>query len=71
MLRAEWLSLSPPQHPNEHRPERAVPLAVDEKLGERPRLRVPPELSDAVGALEVEQHEAVEQFGAGSGTEGI
>lgn len=42
-----------PQHPDEHRPERPVFLAVDQELGERPRLWVPPELSDPVGAIEV------------------
>jgi hypothetical protein len=30
-----------PQHADEHRPERPVLLAVDQELGEGPRLRVP------------------------------
>jgi hypothetical protein len=59
------------QHPDHHRPERPVLLAVDQELAEGPRLRVAPELSDAVGALEVGQHQDVEEFGAGSGTEGV
>jgi hypothetical protein len=60
-----------PQHPDQHGPKRPILLAVDQQLGEGPRLRVPPELSDPVGALEVGEHEDVEQFGAGSGTEGV
>jgi len=57
-----------PQHPNEHRPERPVLLAIDQQLGEGAALRVAPELSDPVGSLEVGKHEDVEEFGAGSGT---
>jgi hypothetical protein len=34
------------QHPDQHRPKRPVFLAVDEEFGERPRPRVPPELSE-------------------------
>ena len=30
-----------------------------------------PELTDAVGAVEVGWHQDVEEFGAGSGTEGV
>ena len=51
------------QHPDEHRPERPVLLAVDQELGEGPRLRVPPELADPVGSLEVGEHQDVEQLG--------
>ncbi|MGH9197033.1 MAG: hypothetical protein ACRD1T_15000, partial [Acidimicrobiia bacterium] len=40
-------------------------------LGERPRLRVPPELADPVGSFEVGEHQDVEELGAGSETEGI
>ena len=58
-----------PQHPDQHRPERSVLLAVDQELGEGAALRVAPELTDPVGSLEVREHEYVEQFGAGSGTE--
>jgi hypothetical protein len=53
-----------PQHPDEHRSERPVLLAVDQELGEGPALREAPELSDTVGAVEVGEHEDVEQFGA-------
>ena len=42
-----------PQHPDKHRPQRPVLLAVDQELGEGAALRVAPELSDPVGALEV------------------
>jgi hypothetical protein len=41
-----------PQHPDED-PQRPILLAVDQELGEGPRLRVPPELADPVGSLEV------------------
>jgi hypothetical protein len=34
-------------------------------------LRVGPELADPVGPLEVEQHQDVEEFGAGSGAERV
>jgi hypothetical protein len=60
-----------PQHADQHRPEAPILLAVDQELGERPRLRVPPELAEAVGALEVGEHQDVEQLGAGSRTEGV
>jgi hypothetical protein len=36
-----------------------------------PRLGVPPELADPVGALEVGEHQDVEQLGAGSRTESV
>jgi hypothetical protein len=60
-----------PQHPDEHRPQRPVLLAVDQEFGERPRPRVPPELSDPVGSLEVGERQDVEQLGAGSRTERV
>jgi hypothetical protein len=59
------------QHPDQHRPERPVLLAVDQELGEGSALWVAPELSDPVGSLEVRQHQDAEQFGAGSRTEGV
>jgi hypothetical protein len=59
------------KHADEHRPQRPVLLAVDQEFGERARLRVPLELTDPVGSLEVREHEDVEQLGAGSGTEGL
>jgi hypothetical protein len=34
-------------------------------------LRIAPELSDPVGAVEIGQHEDVEQLGAGSGAERV
>ena len=49
-----------PQHPDQHDPEGPILLAVD---------RESCELADpvgAVGAVEVQEHEDVEQFGAGS-----
>jgi hypothetical protein len=59
------------QHPDEHRPESLVLLAVDQQLGEGAALWVAPELSDPVGSLEVGEHEDVEQLGAGSRAEGV
>ena len=50
-----------PQHPNQYSPERPVLLAVDQELGEGLRHRVPPELSDPVGAVEVGEHQEVER----------
>jgi hypothetical protein len=44
--------LVPPQHADGHRPEDAILLAVDQRLGEGATLRVAPELSDPVGPLE-------------------
>jgi hypothetical protein len=60
-----------PQHPDEHRSQRPVLLAVDQELGEGAALRVSPELSDPLGAFEVGGHEDVEQLGAASGAEGV
>jgi hypothetical protein len=60
-----------PQHPDEHRPEGPVLLAVDQELGGAATLRVAPELSDPVGPLEVGEHQDVEQLGAGSWAEGV
>jgi hypothetical protein len=50
----------------EHRPQRPILLAVDQKLGEGAALRVAPELADPIGPFEVGEHEDVEQLGAGS-----
>ena len=69
--RARWWASSLPRHADEHRPERPILLAVDEQLGEGAALRVAPELADPLGALEVREHEDVEQLGAGSGTERV
>ena len=60
-----------PQHPDEHRPQRPILLAVDQQLGEDAALRVASELSDAVCSLEVGKHEDVEEFGAESRPEGV
>jgi hypothetical protein len=60
-----------PQHPDEHRPERPVLLAVDQELGEGAALRVASELADPVGSIEVGEHQDVEEFGAGDGTERV
>jgi hypothetical protein len=40
------------QHPDQHRSERPVLLAVDQQLGEDATLRVAPELPDPVGPLD-------------------
>jgi hypothetical protein len=42
-----------PQHPDEHRPQRPITLAVDRELGDGAALWVAPELADPVGPLEV------------------
>ena len=59
------------QHPDQHRSQRPVLLAVDQELGEGAALRVAPELADPVGSLEVGEHEDVEQLGAWSRTERV
>jgi hypothetical protein len=64
-------SVGLPQHPDQHRPQGPVLLAVDQQLGEGAALRVAPELADAVRSLEVGEHQDVEQFSAGSGAEGV
>ena len=61
----EQLAVSLPQHPDEHRPQHPILLAVDQQLGEGAALRVAPELADPVGSLEVGEHQDVEQLGAG------
>jgi hypothetical protein len=53
-----------PKHADEHRPKGPVLLAVDQQLGEAPRLRVPLELADPIGTLEVGESQDVEEFGA-------
>ena len=60
-----------PQHPDQHRPERPILLAVDQQLGEGATLRVAPELADPVDALEVRKPQDVEELGARSRTEGV
>jgi hypothetical protein len=46
-------------------------LAINRELGEGPALWLGPELADALCSLEVVEHQNVEQFGTGSGTEGV
>jgi hypothetical protein len=65
------LPLRLPQHPDEHRPEGPILLAVDRQLREGSALQVAPELADPVGPLEVGEHQDVEEFGAGSWAEGV
>jgi hypothetical protein len=50
---------------NKHRPKHPVLIAVDQQLVEGAALWVAPELSDLVGAVEVGEHQDVEQLGAG------
>jgi hypothetical protein len=56
---------------DEHPPGASVFLAVDQEFGEGAALWIAPELSDPVGALEVGEHQDVEELGAGSRTERI
>jgi hypothetical protein len=60
-----------PQHPDQHRSERPVLLAVDQRLGEGAALRVAPELADPFGALEVGEAEDAEDLGASGRREGL
>lgn len=60
-----------PQHPDEHGPKGSILLAVDQQLREGSALQVAPELADPVGAIEVGQHEDVEQLGAGGRAEDV
>src|SRR4029453_11800769 len=55
--RAIWASPTPPT---------TVPDCLDQEFGEGATLRVAPELADPVDTVEVEEHEDVEQLGAGS-----
>ena len=59
------------QHPDQHRPQRPILLAVDQELGEGAGLRIAPELPDPVGTVEVGEHQDVEELGAGGRTEGV
>jgi hypothetical protein len=65
------LAVALPQQPNQHRSERAILLASIRELGEGAALRVAPELTDPLGAVQVGQQLDVEELGAGSGAEGI
>jgi hypothetical protein len=55
------------QHPDEHRPEGSILLAVDQQLGERACLWAPLELADPVGSVEVREPQNVEQLDRGAG----
>jgi hypothetical protein len=59
------------QHADQHGPKGPVLLAVDQEFGEGATLRVAPELADRISPVEVGKHEDVEQFGEGSGAEGV
>jgi hypothetical protein len=59
------------EHPDQHRPERPILLAVDKELGEGAALGVASELAYPIGAIEVREHQDVEQLGAGSWTERV
>jgi GNAT superfamily N-acetyltransferase len=61
-LRTTPLAFSFSQHPDEHRPQRPILLAIDQQLRERPRRRVPPVGANRVGPVEVGQHEDVEKL---------
>ena len=63
---ADYLRSNSAQQSEHNRPRRPVLLQVDQQLAEGPRLRVPPELADPVGAVEVGHPEDVEEFGASS-----
>jgi hypothetical protein len=58
------IGASLPHHADEYRPHGAVLLAVDQEVAEPPGLRMPPELADPLGPVEVGQAEDVEEFGA-------
>jgi hypothetical protein len=52
-------------HPHEQGSQRPVLLAVDKEHREGAALWMAPELADPVGAIEVGEHEDLEQLGAG------
>jgi hypothetical protein len=60
-----------PQHPDEHRPQRPVLLAVDQEPGEGAGLGGAPVRADPLRPLGVGEHQDVEEFGAGCGAEGV
>jgi len=60
-----------PQHPDEHRPERPVLLAVDQEFGEGAGGVVPSIGADRVRSIKVGEAEDVEELGAWSGAEGL
>jgi hypothetical protein len=68
--REELSPLHLPEQAEHDGPRRPVLLQVDQQLSEGPRLRVPPELADALGAVEVGEAEDVEEFGSSRRREG-
>jgi hypothetical protein len=60
-----------PQHPDEHRTQGPVLLAVDQQLPEDTGLGVAPVGADRIGPVKVGGHQDAEQLGAWSGAEGI
>jgi hypothetical protein len=64
-------AIIPPAAADEHGPQCPILLAVVQELGEGSALRVAPEPADPVGALEVGEHENVEQLSARGGAEGV
>jgi hypothetical protein len=57
--------------PTSTAPKGRVLLAVDQELGERPRLRVSPVRADCIGPVEVGEHEDMEKLGAWSRAESV
>jgi hypothetical protein len=55
-----------PQQPEDDRPCRSVLLQVDQQLPELSGLRVAPELTDPLGAVQVQEAPEEEEFGATS-----
>jgi len=58
-----------PQNPHEHRPKVRILLSVDQPLGQRSRLRVPPVRADRIGPLEVGKHQDEEKLGVAAAYE--
>jgi hypothetical protein len=71
-LRQLGLAVGFSQHPNQHRPQRPILLAVDQELGEGAALWVAQNSpSHPVCPLEVGEHEDMEELGTRSWTEGL
>jgi hypothetical protein len=54
------LPLYLPEQPEYDRPRRLVFFQVDRQLPEGPRLRVPPEIADPLGSVQIREAEDVE-----------
>jgi hypothetical protein len=59
--RLTLLSFRSPAASRRALPSASGPPRTRSELGERPRLRVPPELTDPVGSIEVREHQDVER----------